>query len=1220
MEPAKPFQFPIIQLQMTSGFSPKNDLPKDLDFEILSGIHSLLSLFAESLEAQHAVMIRWPSSTGQPLQILHRPNSVPQRSAESCLRSWIAKNNADEIQKFRSFEPGSNLKFLPFEVESNGSEGVWSGFLIDSNTIDEIWGMAALLHPSEKATLTGNDKSLSADPGQPDKDKSNRAAAGFRFAKMLDAYRLLEQKTIELAMSDHRHHETEKALRDSEAFYHSLVETLPQNIFRKDLNGAFTFVNDSFCASLGKSREALLGKTDFDFFPLNLAQKYSRDDERVVRSGRPYDTVEAHRTKDGSSYVQVIKTPLYDAVGDVVGIQGIFWDVTERKKVEQDLAYERDLLRALLDHIPDSLYFKDRDSKFIRVSKSLASRLGLGSPKEAEGKSDFDFFASQHAQPAFDAEQIIVATGNPVLALVEKEVKRDGREAYVLTNKVPFRDNKGAIIGTFGISKDITDLIEAEHELKRAKDLAEESARLKSEFVANMSHEIRTPMNGVIGMTELLLETKLDDTQRDFSETIRNSAEALLRLIDDILDFSKLEAGKIIIENIAFRPREIIEDITELLAKRSQAKGVEIISWTDINLPPALVGDPSRIRQILLNLVGNAVKFTEKGEVKLEVNFEHIDSRRLKISFEVRDTGIGIPAKKQNRLFQAFVQADSSTTRKYGGSGLGLVISKQLAERMGGDIHFKSAVGAGSVFSFTVSMSLPVEQDLKEAKLDPIALNEKLLPEIQGLSGVAMVAPNSSLSKYLVKYFSSGSIPLRELEGIAHLETFLITQRGSDSECNLALIDLDSSSSSADSIQECIKLAEKLSDSNIQLICLTSLELYLQQGRENPQPNLHFFPKPIRWMRLKRCIHQALNPAPLNEKTHPVGTETTESIFSEKTTTEFRPTTELHLQAERQESNVSISRKSSFTSPSEPGLRSAHSSGPCPQDQNCLKILVAEDNPVNQLVTNGQLEQLGHKCHLACNGVEVLDALKKSHFDLIFMDCHMPDMDGYETTREIRRLELEQGNQQHIPIIALTANAMQEDRQKCMEEGMDYYLSKPIRKEELQELLNELAQNGAFTGVNFSSNTTQQNFPADQAETAVSDTEHSKIPQPDYKTLDPTPLNSFALAGNPFSLKLAYQLMEAYERDTQHTIQSLDKALQEHNQKECKRLAHALKGSSRNIGAQRMGKLAEVLESKGSSDAFEWDPDVMRDIHAEFASIQSALKELQSTFPPKPTE
>lgn len=1192
---------------MTSGCSPKNDLPKELDFEILSGIHSLLSLFAESQNAKHAVMIRWPSSKGKPLQLLHRPNSVPQRSAESSLRSWIATNTTDEIKNFQSFEPGSNLEVLPFAFESNGSEGVWSGFLIDSNTIDEIWGMAAFVHRSAEV--------ITASSNQSDKEKTDCYASSFRFAKMLDAYRLLEQKTIELAMSDNRHQETEKALRDSEAFYHSLVETLPQNIFRKDLNGAFTFVNDSFCASLGKSRETLLGKTDFDFFPLNLAQKYSRDDERVVQSGRAYDTVEAHRTKDGASYVQVIKTPLYDAVGDVVGIQGIFWDVTERKKVEQDLAYERDLLRALLDHIPDSLYFKDRDSKFIRVSKSLASRLGLSSPKEAEGKSDFDYFAHQHAQPAFDAEQIIIATGNPVLDLVEKEVKRDGREAYVMTNKVPFRDNKGLIIGTFGISKDITDLIEAEHELKRAKDLAVESDRLKSEFVANMSHEIRTPMNGVIGMTELLLETKLNDTQRDFSETIRNSAEALLRLIDDILDFSKLEAGKIVIENIAFRPREIIEDITELLAKRSQAKGVEILSWTDINLPEVLVGDPSRIRQILLNLVGNAVKFTEKGEVNVEVTSEHIDSRRLKISFEVRDTGIGIPEKKQNRLFQAFVQADSSTTRKYGGSGLGLVISKQLAERMGGDIQFKSSAGVGSVFSFTVSMSLPMEQDLKDAKLESSDLTEILLPEIQGLSGVAMFTPNSSLSKYLGKYFSSGSIPFRALEGMTQLATFLMNQEESESAYNLALIDLDSSSSSAESIPECIKLAEKLADSNIQVICLSSLELYLQQGREKTQVNLHFFPKPIRWMRLKRCIHQALNHGTLNEEMHSGGTETAELMVYEKRA-EYKLNTSLNLPVENQQSKKLISKANSITIPPTPG----NSPGPSPEGQNYLKILVAEDNPVNQLVTNGQLEQLGHQCHLSYNGVEVLEALKNHHFDLIFMDCHMPVMDGYETTREIRRLELAQGTQKHIPIIALTANAMQEDRQKCLEEGMDYYLSKPIRKEELQELLDEMAQNGAFPESNFASTRVQQNFSADQAKAIVSDKENRPILQHDSKTLNPAPLNSFALAGNPFSLKLAYQLMEAYERDTQHTIQSLTAAIQEHNQKECKRLAHALKGSSRNIGAECMGELAEALEFKGSSGTLEWDPEVMRDIHAEFESIQSALKELQSTFPPKPTE
>src|SRR5437867_2969709 len=499
----------------------------------------------------------------------------------------------------------------------------------------------------------------------------------------------------------------EQAVRDSEVLYHSLVESLPQNIFRKDRAGRFTFGNARFCAELRRPLEEIIGKTDFDLFPKELAEKYQRDDQRVMETGAPFDAVEEHRTPDrGKIYVQVIKTPLYDASGNVLGIQGMFWDVTERKKMEVALAYERDLLRALLDNIPDNIYFKDTQSRFVKVGQALARKFGLQDPEEAVGKTDFDFFTAEHAQAAYEDEQFIGRTGQPIIGKMEKETWHDGRVTWGLTTKMPFRDKDGKIIGTFGVTKDITQLKETERELAEARDVALESARLKSEFLANMSHEIRTPMNGIIGMTGLLMDTDLSDDQRDFAETIRSSADALLTIINDVLDFSKIEAGKLSIESISFDLRDIVESTVELLAERAEVKAIELASWVLDDVPRHLRGDPGRLRQVLTNLVGNAIKFTEHGEVVVRVTKENETEERVTIRCAVTDTGIGIPGEAQDKLFQAFTQADGSLTRRYGGTGLGLAISKQLVELMGGRIGMESTPGAGSTFWFV----LPLEK------------------------------------------------------------------------------------------------------------------------------------------------------------------------------------------------------------------------------------------------------------------------------------------------------------------------------------------------------------------------------------------------------------------------------------------------------------------------------------------------------------------------------
>ncbi|MBI5155039.1 PAS domain S-box protein [Candidatus Poribacteria bacterium] len=975
--------------------------------------------------------------------------------------------------------------------------------------------------------------------------------------------------------------EQEAALRESEESFRSLSASSPVGIFQVDARGWCTYTNSrwktitgrGFTESLGDGWKTALHPDDRAAF----VERWSV----FEKEGGPFSHQCRVLAPGGDvRWVNLRATPLQTDEGTRTGYVGTAEDITEVKQREvlRDVMFEiaaagnsSSELREFLSEVEKQLSrIVDTRNFFTALYDSATQSISFPYDRDENVVS----YSREEIEKTLTA--LVIRTGKPLLVTADqiRELNEQGviqivgqlAEAWL---GVPLI-SKGQCLGVISvqsytdkqhyspedmslmtfISTQIANVIErkrAEEAMRRytreveeardrieeqaeeladARDQAQAASLAKGEFLANMSHEIRTPMNGIIGMTGLLLETTLNHEQREYAEVVRNCAESLLTVINDILDFSKIEAGKLELEVIDFDLRSCLEEVGDLLAQKAQEKRLELTVHIERGLPALLKGDPGRLRQVLLNLSNNAVKFTHEGEVEISAALVENLGARVLAEFKVRDTGIGIPQHKMNRLFESFTQVDSSTTRKYGGTGLGLAISKQLVEIMGGEMRAESVEGEGSTFSFTAAFG--VQEQAKEEQ-------QRNLADLQGTK-VLVVDDNETNRVILSGQLRSWGFACEEAgDGAQALEKLRQAVHCGDPFL-VAILDFMMPEMDGGELGGFIKGDKTIHDTH--LILLTSM------GRRSDSQALFeagidaYLTKPVKQSHLFDTLLGVL------------GLRTAEK----------------------------------------PARQGAHRSSTTHQLRSDMRgrvrVLLVDDNAVNQKVAARMLERAGYHCDMAGNGIEAIEALSRIDYDIILMDSQMPEMDGFEATAEIRRIE---GQRRHTPIVAMTAEAMKGDRERCIEAGMDDYVSKPIQPEALFGILERF-------------------LPADAIES------YTLLPGGPSEDEEPE-IKAVRRAADGDS-EFERELIQLYLENARGLIGQLDDVVTSGDGEGVLRHAHSLRGSAANVGAEGLAALAGQMEEAAAKRRWDDATSQLVALRREYDRVERLMRHyLQGSAP-----
>ncbi len=885
-------------------------------------------------------------------------------------------------------------------------------------------------------------------------------------------------------------------------YQQQLLSTAATAIFSIDPDGIVTGVNEEFLDITGYGRREVIGRP----FTVFCAQ---RDLAQTNRTGRIRRQLCRIRTRNGHELTVLRNAdPIVDEQCRVVGTIESFVDITELTRATEQAAAEAGKLRAMIENMEEGVLVADADGVITQANQWFLTEVDK-SLDEVVGRKLWDFHPiNESAEQVREVVSDFKSGGRRQAWTASGELQ----DMHVSLRLQPIlRDEAftGVILNVIDVSDQV-----------KARVAAEEASRSKSQFLANMSHEIRTPINGIMGMTELALNTELTAEQNEYLEAVRVSADSLLALINDILDYSKIEAGKLELVDLEFALREAIADSMTMLATQAHAKNLELLYHVPPEIPDAVVGDPGRIRQILVNLVGNAIKFTEYGEVVVRVESTWESTHEIDLHFSVSDTGIGIPPDRREMIFRSFEQADGSTSRKYGGTGLGLAISSRFCEMMGGKIWVESEEGRGSTFHFTVRLrlaghrtaSMPREvvdpRDLPVLVVDDNATNRKILEQILGYWGMkpTVAASGRAAMAALEKAYDEGS-----------------TFRLIITDCMMPEMD-------GFELVRRIKEDPRLSESST-IVMLTSAGERGDAARCLELSIAAYLLKPVKQSELLFTVLRVLQ----GPSESPVG-------------------------------KALITRHS---------IR---------ESRHRLHILLAEDNVINQKLATGMLERMGHAVTLARNGKEALETLERATFDLILMDVQMPEMDGLQATRILR--DREKTTAGHIPVIAMTALAMSGDHERCLEAGMDGYLSKPINSQELFEMIEHIVQGIAGSDL-----------------TPLDSPQRTRV-------LDKSQVLEMVGGDVQLLKEIVALLLDDYPR----LLGEIRESLLGGDPEGLEKAAHTLKGVVGNFGAESAVQAALKLESMGRLRNLDEGPQALMRLEREMNRLRDDLTALEKEF------